>query len=230
MGKPDTGFGFVSRAGGADDFGGADTADSPAQNGDDSGLLAEAMQLFDLANRARAQAWRGEFELGSRIGAIGAGALRAHGRQEGPIAHRYAGEPDLPTRAGQAGAHFSLIEENVAVGPDPGGDSRRMDALGGHRANLLNADVGSDRGGSGGSRGVLYAAEDFSRAVPVLSRSQVEIARVEAGACERLTMFRPSARRAPHASRMRECRASGGQEPGFVMRWQTADLTRCRPR
>jgi uncharacterized protein YkwD len=42
---------------------------------------------------------------------------------EGPISHRYEGEPDLSERAAQAGAHFSLIEENVAVGPDPGRDS-----------------------------------------------------------------------------------------------------------
>ena len=85
---------------------------------------------------------------------------------EGPISHRYGGEPDLTERAGQAGAHFSLIEENVAIGPSPAAIHDEWMHSPGHRTNLLNPQV--DRVGMAvvASRGVLYAVADYAKAVP----------------------------------------------------------------
>src|SRR6202167_6041477 len=60
---------------------------------------------------------------------------------EGPISHRYGGEDDLSERAGHAGAHFSLIEENVAIGPTPAAIHDEWMHSPGHRANLLNPEV-----------------------------------------------------------------------------------------
>ena len=79
-------------------------------------MQAEAEQIFALANQARAQAGVGRLQWDP---ALAAAALQHCQRMaaEGPIAHRYGGEPDLSGRAAQAGAHFSVIEENVAVGP-----------------------------------------------------------------------------------------------------------------
>jgi len=198
---------------------------SPAQNGDDSGLLQEAMELFDLANQARAQAGVGSLNWDP---ALAQSALEHCERMAatGPISHQYAGEQGLQTRAAQAGAHFSLIEENVAVGPDPEAIHEQWMRSEGHRANLLNPQV--DRIGVAvvEARGVLYAVEDFSRAVPVLSRSQVEIVvsrLVDASGV--VVAADPSAARAACATDEGMPRSSSGQEPGFVMRWQTADLT-----
>ena len=81
-------------------------------------MPAAAEQLFALANQSRAQSGAGRLQWDEAL----AVAARQHCLRmaaEGPIAHRYGGEPDLGERAGQAGAHFSLIEENVALGPPP---------------------------------------------------------------------------------------------------------------
>ena len=77
---------------------------------------AASEQIFALANQARAQAGVGRLQWDPAL----AEAALAHCRRmamEGPISHRYGGEPDLTGRAAHAGAHFSVIEENVAVGP-----------------------------------------------------------------------------------------------------------------
>jgi hypothetical protein len=80
-----------------------------------SSIPAAAQQLFKLANEARAAAGVGPLKWDS---ALAAGALLHCERMvaEGPIAHRYGGELDLTIRAQNAGAHFSLIAENVALG------------------------------------------------------------------------------------------------------------------
>src|ERR1039457_1698952 len=95
---------------------------------------------------------------------------------EGPISHRYNGEPDLTSRAGQAGAHFSLIEENIAVGSYPATIHQRWMESPGHRSNLLNPQV--DRVGIAvvAANGVIYAVADYARVVQVLNPTQVEAA------------------------------------------------------
>ena len=87
-----------------------------AQTGGGGNIQTADEQLLALANAARAEAGAGRLEWDA---ALAAAALYHCKRMaaEGPIAHQYRGEPDLAGRAGQAGAHFDLIEENVAVGP-----------------------------------------------------------------------------------------------------------------
>ena len=89
-----------------------------APDGRSGTIQPEAWQIVQLANQARAAAGAGPLTWDPALSA----AARQHCLRmaaEGPISHRYGGEPDLDQRAGQAGAHFSLIEENVAVGPTP---------------------------------------------------------------------------------------------------------------
>src|ERR1700740_3678665 len=38
-------------------------------------------------------------------------------KDEKTLSHQYTGEPDVKTRAAQAGAHFQAIAENIAMGP-----------------------------------------------------------------------------------------------------------------
>jgi uncharacterized protein YkwD len=71
-----------------------------------------------MANEARAQAGVGRLDWDPALAAAAlAHCLRM--AAEGPISHQYSGEADLSARAAQAGAHFSVIEENVAVGRRP---------------------------------------------------------------------------------------------------------------
>jgi hypothetical protein len=193
----------------------------------DSGLpnmRAEAEQLLALANQARAQAGVASLEWDPAL----AGAALDHCRRmafEGPIGHQYNGEPELADRAAQSGAHFGVIEENVAVGPSAEQIHSEWMNSPGHRTNLLSPDV--DRVGIAvvASRGVLYAVADYSRGVVALSAPQVE-ARVAAllhpsGVA---ILADPALARTACAADSGMPRASAGPQPRFIMRWQAADL------
>ena len=186
-----------------------------------------AEQIFALANQARAQAGVGRLQWDP---ALAAAALQHCQRMaaEGPIAHRYGGEADVSGRAAQAGAHFSVIEENVAVGPSADAIHEEWMQSPGHRANLLSPDVDHVGVAVVAARGVLYAVADYSRGRGATERGAGGGARGGADSRERRGDFARSQRGASgvrHA--MRACRAlRAGRMPRFIMRWQGADLTR----
>jgi hypothetical protein len=185
---------------------------------------AAAEELLALANRSRAEYGAGPLKWDS---ALAAAAMKHCMRMvsEGAIAHRYGGEPDVSERTAAAGAHFSLIEENIALGSYPGQIHDGWMHSPGHRTNLLNPEV--DRVGIAvvAARGALFAVADYSRGVQVMTASQVE-----ASVGELLRMSGISLRRDPHDARLACMVDHGfppgmtGGEPNFVMRWQGADL------
>ena len=186
-------------------------------------IQTAAEQLMVLANEARAQSGAGRLHWDPALAA----AALYHCRRmvaEGPIAHRYGGEPDVSSRASQAGAHFSVIEENVAIGPSANEIHNEWMHSPGHRANLLSPEVDHVGIAVIAARGVLYAVADYARAVQSLSPHDVE-ARVAA-------LIRPSGvaivtdspqARAACATDEGLPRTSGPL-PGFIMRWQDPQL------
>ncbi len=196
------------------------------QDGGAPDLRAASEQIFALANEARAQAGVGRLQWDP---ALAVAALQHCRRmaQEGPIAHRYGGEPDLSGRAAQAGAHFSMIEENVAVGSSADVIHEEWMQSPGHRSNLLSPDV--DRVGVAvvEARGVLYAVADYSRVVQQLSASQAE-AKVAALIRGRgvAILSDPTLAREACATDEGVPRSAVGLPVRFVMRWQDADLSR----
>ncbi|HUB52287.1 MAG TPA: CAP domain-containing protein [Terracidiphilus sp.] len=187
-------------------------------------LPAQAEQLLELGNRARSIAGVGRLEWDPALAA----AALYHCRwmaQQGPIAHRYNGEPDLSVRANQAGARFGLIEENVAFGSNPATIHEAWMQSPGHRANMLSPNV--DRVGIAviASRGMLYAVADYSRGVENLSAEQVEarvadLMRVSGIAIE----SDPTTARKACAMNSGFPVNAAGQEPRFVDRWQDPNL------
>lgn len=186
-------------------------------------IQPEAWQIVLLANQARAAAGAAPLRWDPALAA----AARQHCLRmvaEGPIAHRYGGEPDVGQRAAQAGAHFSLIEENVAVAETPASIHSAWMRSRDHRANLLSPDV--DRIGVAivAGRQGLYAVADYERAVSVFTQAQVETA--VAG------LLRPSgvALLGDSTDARSLCaddrNAITGKDPGFLMLWQGADLSR----
>jgi hypothetical protein len=175
-----------------------------------------------LANQARAAAGAAPLQWDW---ALATGARRHCLRMaaEGPISHRYGGEPDLDQRAGQAGAHFSLIEENVAVGPTPARIHEEWMSSPGHRTNLLNPKV--DRVGVAVvySRGVLYAVADYERSVPILSQAQVEASIAQLLQYRNVTLRGDPTEARAYCTQGRD--AGNSSESGFRMLWQEADLT-----
>jgi len=197
-----------------------------AQKGSGRSAADAAEQLFAMANQARARAGAPPLAWDPALAA----AARKHCERmvaEGPIEHQYRGEADLSERASVAGAHFGLIEENIALGPYPAEIHEGWMNSPGHRRNMLNPDVDMvgiaviARGGS------MYAVEDFSKGVAVLTRSQVE-AKVSGLIHTSGLAIRPDPRDARAACDLNHGMPSTPKErqPGFIMRWQSADLGR----
>lgn len=190
-------------------------------------LRSAVQQLFTLANQSRAQAGSAPLQWDP---ALAAAALQHCKRMaaEGPISHRYGGEPDVTDRTAQAGAHFSLIEENVAVGPTASEIHDGWMHSPGHRENLLNPQVDHVGIALVYARGVLYAVADYSAAVKNLSPAQVE-ARVASmiRASGVSIMANPAQARSACASDngLRQSSSS----PAFMMRWQNSDLSQLPP-
>jgi hypothetical protein len=190
-------------------------------------IQPEAWQIVALANQARAAVGAGPLQWDPAL----AEAARRHCLRmaaEGPISHRYEGEPDVDARAEQTGAHFSLIEENVATGPTPAAIHDEWMHSSGHRTNLLNPAV--DRVGVAvvASRGNLYAVADYERSV--LSLTQVQVEAMIAGLVRDggIPMIRDSADARAYCAQGKPDKTSGKikTQAGFFMLWQGADLTR----
>jgi uncharacterized protein YkwD len=88
--------------------------------------------------------------------------------------HQLPGEPGLEERLTAAGARFSFIAENIAVGGSPGTIHDGWMNSPGHRKNILEprvtaVGIAAVRGNNG-----LFAVEDFSRAYVKLTLEQQE--------------------------------------------------------
>jgi uncharacterized protein YkwD len=181
-------------------------------------------QLMVMANQARAQTGAGKLEWDDALAA----AARDHCLRmaaEGPIAHRYGGEADLSTRAGQAGARFDLIEENVAVGPSPVEIHDEWMHSPGHRSNLLNPDVNRVGIAVVAARGVLYATADYARAVKNLTPEKAESRVASLVRVSGVAIAEDNAQaRLACASDDGVPPAQNGRSPGFIMRWQDSAL------
>ena len=183
-----------------------------------------ARELFALANRARAAEGSGPLSWDP---ALAAAALK-HCQMmaaEGPISHRYGGEAGLAERTGEAGAHFSLIEENVALGSSAATIHDGWMNSPDHRENLLNPKV--DRVGIAvvGIRGVFYAVADYERAVQVMTQADLEAAIAKLLRAGGLSILKDSrdARAVCELDRGLP-RTLAGPQPGLVTRWQDSNL------
>jgi uncharacterized protein YkwD len=91
-------------------------------------------------------------------------ALKWDEAQHGSAEHGFAGEPNLASRAKQAGAHFVWLAENVIQGPAVDVVQEEFLKSANHRANILDSDMDSIGVGVVERGGQLFAVEDFSKA------------------------------------------------------------------
>jgi hypothetical protein len=140
------------------------------------------------------------------------------------ISHQFGGEPDLATRAGDTGAHFSLITENVAEAPNSSEIHDLWMNSAGHRANLLDPNVDAVGIAVIQSRGEYFAVEDFAHTVDQLTLVQQEAAVSGLLARQGLQLDVPN-----EDARM-TCQLSTGysgtRKPWFVMRYTSSDIHR----
>jgi len=194
-----------------------------AQNADGTEVQTAAQQLLVLANQSRAENGADKLRWDS---ALAAAALKHCRRMaaEGPISHRYEGEADLAARTGQAGAHFSVIEENVAVGPSSAVIHDGWMNSPGHRSNLLSTDV--DRVGIAvvASRGVLYAVADYSHGVESMGAREAETRVADLIQQSGVTIMNDSSVARAACAMDSGVPRSATPPPGFIMRWQDSQL------
>lgn len=188
-------------------------------------MRGQAEQLFALANQSRSQSGAPPLQWDPALAEAAFQHCLLMAR-EGPIEHQYRGEPDLTHRAAAAGARFSLIEENIAIGSSPEEIQNEWMHSPPHRANLLNPEV--DRIGTAvvEAHGVLYAVENFSADVRRLSRAQIEarVADMIRVSGVRILNDPIEAREACATDEGMPPRRPGMPQPLFLMRWQSSSL------
>ncbi|MGB0065889.1 MAG: CAP domain-containing protein [Terracidiphilus sp.] len=191
-------------------------------------LRSAVGQVFTLGNQARAQAGVPSLQWDP---ALAAAALQHCRRMaaEGPIAHRYGGEPDVAARAAQSGAHFSLIEENVAVAPTARTIHDGWMHSPGHRANMLNPAVDHVGIALVYTRGVLYAVADYSAAVRSLSPAQIEARVASLVRASGVSILPDSATARSMCENNSVLPPESGAPPVWMIRWQNSDLSQLPP-
>jgi len=188
-------------------------------------LRGAVAQIFALGNQARARTGVAALKWDP---ALAASAIEHCRRMAaaGPISHQYRGEPDLTTRAAQAGAHFSAIEENVAVGPTASGIHQAWMQSPGHRENLLSPEVDHVGIALVYARGALYAVADYSAAAKSLSPAQVEARVASLVRVSGVSILDdPRLARSACASDD-DLLQSAAARPAWIIRWQNSDLSR----
>ena len=140
------------------------------------------------------------------------------------ISHQFAGEDELAKRAGDSGAHFSLVSENVAEAANSAKIHEMWMNSTGHRENLLDAKVDAVGIAVVQKNGQLYAVEDFARTVAKLTIPQQE------EHVDGLLAAAGIALGANKADARQTCTMSAGyvgsRQPWFVMRYTASSLDR----
>jgi hypothetical protein len=141
------------------------------------------------------------------------------------ISHQFSGEPELSTRGARAGAHFSVISENVAMAPDAVQIHDLWMKSPHHRDNILDNTVDHIAIRVVRRNNELFAVEDFEKAVASLSlNEQEERVAILVQSTTDITILPAT------AESRRTCEMptgwSGTRKPWFVMRYTAGDLNR----
>jgi len=207
---------------------GALTQSLPEAQGDKPEVVeADAARLLGLANEARAADGAQALKWDSALAA----AAQKHCLRmaaEGPIAHHYDGEAELPERAGQAGAHFSQVAENIAAGASPTDPLEFHDGWmhsPGHRANLLNREMDSVGIAVVVSHGVTYAVADYARAVHALTQGEVESAFAKLLEGKGLAVRKDRKEARAYCAQPKSGGADPDDPPGYRVYWQSPDAS-----
>jgi uncharacterized protein YkwD len=183
---------------------------------------AADVTLLNAANRDRAAAGLSPLKWDNAL----ASAAHQHAlrmAKANTLSHQLPGEPPMQDRARRAGAHFSMVAENVAQGPNvPGLHTQWMNSPP-HRANLLDPQLNAIGISVVQSGNTYFAVEDFSTTVAAMSHHEQE-----QHIASRLTSLGLHNVSATTDARKTCALDSGwsGQRPTSVVRYETVDLNR----
>ncbi len=189
--------------------------------GPENNLTVAEQYLFAAANEARANQGLSPLHLDPVLTEASAFHAREMANHNA-ISHQFDGEPELATRGANAGAHFSLISENVGEAPSSVIIHDLWMHSPGHRANLLDPDVDSIGIAIVTRNNQLYAVEDFASTVPILTLNQQErtVAEVIAKSGMLVAKTTDDARQTCIMTNG----YAGSRQPWFIMRYTAATL------
>jgi hypothetical protein len=181
---------------------------------------AEEQVFFDSANRERVARHLPPLKWNNAL----AEAARRHASlmaEQDNLSHQLPGEPPLDRRASRAGARFSQIGENIAMGPQAPRIHTGWMHSPGHRANILDVHFTALGVGVIEDSGKLYAVEDFSLAVANMNIEEQEekVAALLAAKGLPVSSERDKARKL-----CADELAPAGQRPMFIMSYEVADI------
>jgi len=188
----------------------------------ENNLTIAEQYLFAAANEARANQGLPPVRLDRVLTEASAAHAREMADHAG-ISHQFEGEPELATRGANAGAHFSLISENVGEAPSSVIIHDLWMHSPGHRANLLDPNVNTIGIAIVTRNHQLYAVEDFASTVEALTLNQQEhtVAGVLTQSGMRVAETTDEARQTCTMS----TGYAGSRQPWFVMRYTAASLS-----
>jgi uncharacterized protein YkwD len=186
-----------------------------------SGLTVAEQYLLAAANEARTNQGLPPVHLDpvlTEASAVHAREMADHAT----ISHQFNDEPDLAERGANAGAHFSLISENVGEAPSSVIIHDLWMHSPGHRANLLDPNVDAIGIAIVTRNNQLYAVEDFASTVQPLTLNQQErtVAGVIAQAGLQVADTTTDARETCTMS----TGYAGARRPWYIMRYTAASL------
>lgn len=186
-------------------------------------LQQDVSELLTLTNQDRAAQGLGPLRWSPEL----AQAAQSHDErmvQRNDLQHQFPDEPDVPTRAGQAGAHFRAVAENIALGPNAADIERQWMHSTMHRTNILDPEMNVIGIALVHHRGEVWAVEDFAHAVEALGPPEIEGRVIELLAQQGMRDAKATAD-ARQTCEM-EHGSAGGSRPRFVMRWEGSELSR----
>lgn len=183
-------------------------------------------ELFDLLNRERAANHLPEVRWEDALFK----AARQHALRMVDLnlfEHQLPGEPNLEERLTAAGARFSFIAENIALGKDSQAIHSGWMNSSGHRANMLSNRVTAVGIAVVRGTGGLFAVEDFAQSFTEMSLEEQEkqVASLLSAKGLRVTGSAEDARKA--------CDGGNPEMKGLrtlsIVRFDTADLNTITP-
>jgi uncharacterized protein YkwD len=133
----------------------------------------QAETLLELANQERANRGLPRLKWDEALASAAQDHAERMARQN-VLSHQLAGEPDIVVRAADAGAHFSLVAENIAEGPSLEIIHAGWMGSKPHRENILNPRLDSVGIAVSDRDWQLFAVQDFSQSEPILTIEQQE--------------------------------------------------------
>jgi uncharacterized protein YkwD len=130
-------------------------------------------QLFEALNRERTAQGLAELQWDNALFK----AARQHALRMvnlNMLEHQLPSEPKLEERLAEAGARFGAIAENIAIGSNPQTIHAGWMDSPGHRKNILDPRLTSVGIAAVRGTGGLFAVQDFSQSVAILSLEQQE--------------------------------------------------------